>query len=248
MIDLPSCGILAAAGVRVPWAEIPDLRKNVGSHRGEALAPIVRQSDEQTVLALAAVLRATGSAGWHSRSFANWGVVASGRSFGRLRFDAAIERYRRLQTRGASPFVVPHVPLHALSGTLSIALGMHGPNYGVSGNADHVSETLLAALGLIERENVEGLWVVVCDFDPEPSLNDDGEPARAVDGQAAALAISRGPSAIELTLGPGIQPGGTLRNLIEWLEAPVVSPWRCGVAGVGVLDINRVAKALRKVG
>ena len=248
MIDLPSCGVLAAGGVRVPWAEIPNLRKSFGSHRGQALAPLVRQSDEQTVLALAAVMRAVDGAGWRERSFANWGVVASGRSFGRMRFDTAIERYRRLKTRGASPLVVPHLSLHALSGTLSIALGMHGPNYGVSGQADHLGETLLAGLGLIEREDVDGLWVVACDFDPEPTLDADGEPASDVVGHAAALAINREASTIELTLGPGIQSGGRLSKLVDWLESPGSSPWRCGVAGVGVLDVCRAAAALRRAG
>jgi len=248
MIDLPSCGVLAAGGVRVPWAEIPELRKNFGSHRGQALAPLLRQSDEQTVLALAAVMHAVEGAGWRDRSFANWGVVASGRSFGRGRFDAALDRYRRLSTRGASPLIVPHLSLHALSGTLSIALGMHGPNYGVSGQADHLGETLLAGLGLIEREDVEGLWVVACDLDPEQTLDAGGEAGDDLVGQAAALAISRDVGGIELTLGPGIQIGGRLSKLVDWLNAPALSPWRCGVAGVGVLDVCRIAPALRRAG
>ena len=248
MIDLPTCGVVAGSGVRVPWAAISELRKTPGSYRGQSLAGLVRQSDEQTVLALAAVMQTIERAGWNDRSFENWGVVASGRSFGRVRFDTAIERYRRMHTRGASPLVVPHLSLHAMSGTLSIALGMHGPNFGVSGQANHLGETLLAGLGTIQREAVEGLWVVACDFDPEPSLDENGEPANDVVGHAAALAISHDDAKIELTLGPGIQTGGTLRGLVDWLEAPGLSSWRCGVAGVGVLDMIRAAPALRRAG
>ncbi len=248
MIDLPTCGVVAGSGLRVPWADIPELRKNPGSHRGQSFIGLVRQSDEQTVLALAAVMKTIERMGWQDRSFANWGVVASGRSFGRVRFDSAIERYRRMHTRGASPLVVPHLSLHAMSGTLSIALGMHGPNFGVSGQANHLGETLLAGLGMIEREAVDGLWVVACDLDPEPSLDARGEPANEVIGHAAALAITHDDAIMELSVGPGIQTVGTLDGLIDWLEAPGYSSWRCGVAGVGVLDVRRVAPALRRAG
>ena len=137
------------------------------------------------MLALAAVKKAIERAGWQDRLFANWGVVASGRSFGRVRFDVAIERYRRMHTRGASPLVVPHLSLHAMSGTLSIALGMHGPNFGVSGQANHLGETLLAGLGMIGCEEVEGLWVVACDLDPEP------KPRRAAASRRTRLSAMR---------------------------------------------------------
>ena len=53
---------------------------------------------------------------------------------------------------------------------------------------------------------------------------------------------------MELTVGPGIQTVGTLDGLIDWIETPGLSPWRCGVAGVGVLDMTRVAPAMRKSG
>lgn len=247
MIDLPSCGVLATGRVRVPWNEIPELRKNIGAFQGQALAPVVRQSDEQTVLALAAVLRAIEDAGWGGRSFANWGIVASCQAFGRLRFHAAIERFRRLQARGVSPLLAPHLPLHALPGTLSIALGAHGPQFGVSGNADHLSETLLTALGMSERENVEGLWAVASDIHPDPILNDGSEPTRVVVGQAVALAISRADGALELTLGPGLQASSALTELLDWLEAPTLSPWRCGIAGVGVLEISPAVSVARQV-
>jgi hypothetical protein len=247
MIDLPSCRILATGRVRVPWNEIPELRKNIGAFRGQVLAPLVRQADEQTVLALAAVLRAIEEAGWGDCSFANWGIVASGQAFGRFRFHAALERFRRLQARGVSPLLAPHLPLHALAGTLSIALGTHGPQFGVSGNADHLSETLLTALGMSERENVEGLWAVACDIHPNTRLNEESEPTRPVVGQAVALAISRSAGALELTLGPGLQASSALTELLDWLEARALSPWLCGIGGVGVLEISRAVSAALKV-
>jgi hypothetical protein len=247
MIDFPTCGVCAAAGVRVPWSEIAEVRRSFGTYRGQALASLVRQSDEQTVLAVAAVLRAIDRAGWRERSFENWGVVASGRSFGRVRFGAALDRFRRTQARGTSPLIVPHLSLHSMAGTLSIALDMHGPNYGVSGQAEHLGETLLAGLGLVEDDELDGLWIVASDLEPELFL--DGDFAgNSVVGHAAALALSRGAGAIELTLGPGVEPVGRLGHLAEWIDAPAADSWRCGLAGVGVLELTRVAKALRQAG
>jgi hypothetical protein len=249
MNDLSSCGILAASGVCVPWENIPLVRKNPGSHRGESLAAHVRLSDEQTVLGLAAVAQTIEVSGWQDRSFANWAVIASARWFGRLRFTASLERYRKLNARGKSPLIVPTLSLHAIAGTLSIALGVHGPHFGVSGQEDQLGEALMAGLGMIERERIEGIWVVACEFDPEPIGDDRGTPTAPTVGYAAALALSSDAGSMRLTMGPGSQASGTVHDLVDWLQSARPGVWRCGVAGVGVVEARRQGEiALRKAG
>lgn len=240
-------GVSAAASVRVPWSDLAALRAAPGEFRGESLAPLVRQSDDLTLLGVVAVLRAIDAAGWHDRSFENWGVVASGRGFGRIRFDAAINRYRKMHARGASPLTVPHLSLHAAASTVSIALGMHGPNFGVSGQAGHLSETLLMGMGTLQDESIDGLWMVAAEYDPQPSLGPDSEPVHPVVAQAAALALTRDDARIELALTPGAGDVAALTELVDWLASSRNVPWRGGIPDVAVAELRRTqAAVLRK--
>ena len=47
---------------------------------------------------------------------------------------------------GTSPHLIPHFALHSPSGTISLALGLHGPNLGVGGGLHAAAEGFLAAL------------------------------------------------------------------------------------------------------
>src|SRR4051794_23380108 len=99
------CGLEAWGGVAVPWGELPTLRQSPG------LAPLtqhLKTSDDQTVLAAAAVQRALDCAGWKGRSFQDWGVVAAPRSLGRCRIAITCARYRRNLLRGYNPLIIPH--------------------------------------------------------------------------------------------------------------------------------------------
>jgi hypothetical protein len=57
--------------------------------------------------------------------------------------------------------------LHSLSGTVSQALKIHGPNYGVGGGSQAAAEALIAAGALLADEEVPGVWVVLTGFEPE---------------------------------------------------------------------------------
>src|SRR5919202_1308638 len=47
---------------------------------------------------------------------------------------------------GTSPHLIPHFALHSPAGTISLALGVHGPNLGVGGGLHAAAEGFLAAL------------------------------------------------------------------------------------------------------
>lgn len=245
MFDLPSFPLAASGGVRLPWSEMTGLRAHPGSFQGRDLANLVRQSDELTLTAIAAMNRSIEDAGWSDRSFANWGVVASARSFGRVRFDTLLGRFRKMGAQARLPVAVPHLSLHAIASTLSVAFGVNGPSFGVSGRDSQVGEALLAGIGLIEREDVEGVWIVLADFDPEPRFDDGGIAADDVTAQAVALAVCRDSGAMELTLKPGKAAESSVSDLIEWLQGPYGYPWCVGIPGVGSMEISR-RTALRR--
>ena len=133
--------------LRVPLEGIAGLRKNPGPLGGREIAKsLLKHADHQTILGLSALLRAVDSAGWHSRSFADWGVIAAPRFLGRVLVSAAMARFRERGVPGMSPMTIPTVGLHSPSGSLSMALGMHGFNYGVGGCHGHLADGLLTAL------------------------------------------------------------------------------------------------------
>jgi hypothetical protein len=239
MFDLPSFPVAATSGMRVPWNEVADLRSRPGSFQGQDLAGLVRHSDEQTVVALAAMKNSIEAAGWSERNFANWGVVASPRSFGRVKFDTAITRFRKVHAAGVHPLSVAHLSLHAMASTLSIAFGMHGPSLGVSGQTGHLGEVLLTGIGLIEREDIDGLWTVITEPDPESSLDEEGHFVRDATVQAAVLGMCREHGSMELTLSPGKFVESSVSQLIDWLASSTSASWRVGVAGVGVVEVCR---------
>lgn len=220
MFDVPTYPVVAAAGRRVPVEHASTLR-------GESPV-MLRHADEQTQIAYAAVRSAIGSIAAPEGFFANWGVVASARSFGRDRFATAIDRFRKLGAAGVIPLVVPHLSAHAMASSLSLVLGSHGPAFGVVGHQGHMGETLAMAILMIERESVDGVWAVVS----EPDV---------ASGQyhTAALAIGREAGIFELTLSPGHASDPSVGQLIDWLEFQSGATWRVGVPGVGAVEMNR---------
>src|SRR5215469_11089071 len=78
------CQVAAHASLRASAELIAQLRRQPCAVGPEPLpASFLRHSEEQTVVALTAVLRAVTRAGWEGRSFADWGIVAAGNFFGR---------------------------------------------------------------------------------------------------------------------------------------------------------------------
>jgi hypothetical protein len=240
----PGCAVGAFGVARAPLARAHELRKTLGPR-----ASAVKQSDEQTVLALCAVLRAAADAGWEGRSFAEWGVIAAPRHLGRLRVASALDRFGRQGPRSVSPLIIPNCSLHSTAGTLSMALGAHGPNFGVGGGHGGVAEALLAGLALAGEGGVPGVWVTVSEWDPEPVPDASGETTTPAEGYAAALALVPGAAAgaLWLRLNRGAAPAGGVRELVEAL-AGGTRTWCCAVDGVGALELVGGEGALRRAG
>ena len=87
-----------------------------------------------------------GDGGGLARRFAGWGVVAASRYLGRANLAAALRSFAAEGVWGTSPHLIPHFALHSLSGSISLALGLHGPNLGVGGGLHATAEGFLTAL------------------------------------------------------------------------------------------------------
>jgi hypothetical protein len=186
---------VAARGVvQATAAEIATLRPQLGPVGGKPLpAGFVKHLDEQTVVGLAAVYRATHEHDLDASGFGDWGVLAAPRFFGRAAMAAAVQRFAAEGAWGISPHLIPHRSLHSLSGSISQALVIRGPNFGVGGGPEGAGEGLLAALALTSRREVPGVWIVLTGWDPElvPLASGPGGPPPVCGAVALALAASR---------------------------------------------------------
>jgi hypothetical protein len=181
------------AEARVAAEAVPELRRQPGPVPGEPLpASFLKHADEQTVAGLTAVYRAVhdhalGAA--FPQGFRDWGVVAGPRFLGRPAMAASLQRYLAEGAWGVSPHMIPHRSLHSISGTVSQALKVHGPNFGVGGGPGCEAEALLVATALLERRRLPGVWVVLTRLDPELPPDDSGRPTPGTFCQALALAL-----------------------------------------------------------
>lgn len=208
--DATPCALVAHGVVRVPVEEVLALWKGPGPSLGTKIPPsLLKHADHQTLLALAAVLTAADRAGWRERSFAEWGVIAAPRFLGRIIAAAAINRYGQSGAMGVSPLLVPTLSLHAVAGSLSLALKAHGFNYGVGGGPGHLAEALVAGLAARDDNGVPGVWVVATGFDPEPVPDVSGKALTPSTGYGVALALSA-----------AAEPGRSRRNLRLVATAP----------------------------
>ena len=184
------CGLRAFGVVRATPDAIAGLRLKPGPALAGPFRPnLLKHSDEQTVVSLAAVLTAVQRFGLQDEDFTAWGAVAAPRWMGRPRAAAALNKFHREGVSGASPMVVPHLSLHAVSGTLSQVLRLHGPNFGVGSGPGNVAEGLLAAVALFAEGHLPGLWLMLSQWDPEPAPDDLGRVASPAACCAAALAL-----------------------------------------------------------
>lgn len=244
------CPILAHAVARASLEEIATLRKTPGPPGSPRLSPsILKHADEQTVLALSAVLHAQARFRLDGVTDPAWGVIAAPRYLGRLQTMFHIDRYRRQGASTVSPLIIPHLSLHSTSGTISLAMGLRGPNFGVGGAHGHLAEGLLSALTLAD-ENLPGAWLVATAWNPEPIPDVSKNSLVPVQGRAVALALDYSGRA-------GLNPLGTLRfssatvdstaeadlfDLARFLDEPIVpgrpSRWLTVIPG-GTIELNR---------
>ncbi|HEY7308849.1 MAG TPA: hypothetical protein VH643_05720 [Gemmataceae bacterium] len=185
------CDVAADATVRVGLGSLADLRRNPGACGGEPLPPsFLKHADEQTVVGLAAVYKAIQTANLPANQFRDWGVLAAPRFLGRPAMAAALQRFKSEGAWGVSPHLIPHRSLHSISGTVSQALKIHGPNFGVGGGPGGAVEVLLAATAMLEGKKLPGVWVVLTCLDPEQPPEECGRPAPGTQCVGLALALT----------------------------------------------------------
>ena len=133
---------------------------------GKPIPPtLLKASDEQTVAAVAALLSA--GAGYPADRFDEWGIISAPRFPGRSQVAIGLDRFEAEGVWGVSPNLIPHFALHSPAGTLSLALGSHGPNLGIGGGTDSAIQGVLTALTWLEDGRLPGVWLVLSGYTPE---------------------------------------------------------------------------------
>ena len=133
------------------FQEMQQLRQNLFLPSGERLPPAsLKHAEDQTVAGLAAVCQAISTFQLGQTAFHDWGVLGAPRFLGRLAMHGAIQKFIAEGAWGISPHLIPHRLLHAVSGTVSLALKIQGPNFGVGGGPDGVGEAFLTAAALLQ--------------------------------------------------------------------------------------------------
>ena len=94
-------------------------------------------------------------------------MVAASRYLGRANLAVALRSFMAEGVWGTSPHLIPHFALHSASGTISLALGSHGPNLGVGGGLHAAAEGFLTALTWLSTGVVPGVWLVLTGWSPE---------------------------------------------------------------------------------
>jgi hypothetical protein len=245
------CDVAAYGAVRATPEQVLALRQK------PALAPVrtlpsalLKHADEQTVVAIAAVWQALDRFKLTGTCFTDWGVVAAPRFLGRAAMAAAVQRFAAEGAWGISPHLIPHRSLHSLSGTVSQALAIHGPNFGIGGGPDGASEIFLSISALLEREQLPGMWLVVTGWDSEPiaGRNEPSEVIPSCGAVALALvATSLGTTGLRLRIAPRdesaasctvVSPEALLATL-EMSPLPATTRWQ--LSGGGHIELGRVA-------
>lgn len=218
----PGCGlageVVGSSLYRARASELPALRKRPGPvPEGWARTPpsLLRYADEQTVVATAAVFAAIAAMGADPGSFEGWGVVAASRYLGRSSLAAALRSFKAEGVWGASPHLIPHFALHSPSGTISLAMGLRGPNVGAGGGLHGAAEGFLAATTWLAGAVVPGVWLVLTGWSPERTP----DPPHDAEAECQAIALALRP------VGDGDGPRFRVRideaGGIEEVAAPI---------------------------
>jgi hypothetical protein len=182
------CAVAAAAVKRFSCAAFADLRKTLGPADGKPLpASFLKQVDDQTLVGLAAVYAALGQAGLASHEVERYGVVAAPRFLGRNLLANALAKFKAEGAWGISPHLPANACLHSLSGAISVALKIHGPNLGVGGGPNALADAFLTSIALCDLHALPGVLLVITSFEPEPIPDAAGQHSQ--DCTCAALCL-----------------------------------------------------------
>lgn len=224
-----ACGVASHALVEATLAEIAGLRDAVVPDGVPPLpSRFLRHCDEQTVVGMRAVLTAIAAYPEPRPSFADYGVVAAPCQAGRIATAQSLAMLRTAGGVAVSPHIVPQCSLHSVAGAVSVALGMHGPNIGVSGGEHAVSEGLFTSLSLLAAHEgaaspLPGVWLVLTGWTQEPCLDEAGKPRVGAEAAATADPVCRG-LAVALSASPA---GSGLRLSLD-TAAPLGIVEGCG--------------------
>jgi hypothetical protein len=239
------CGLATWGVVRIAWDDIPHWRKHPGPAEGLHTAAL-KLADEQTVLALAAVLQAIQRAGWAPTSFPAWGVLAAPHYVARFRCDQAINRFQKLGVRGISPLVIPSLSQHSVASGVGMILGCHGATFGIGGGSTPFVEMVLNALSIMDAQACPGVWALLTGWEPDCIPDGNGQVVQPTMGLGVALALTPQAAGGAIRLcgpgagtGPRPLPGSvSLRGLADFLTQSGPEPcWRCPISGGGSLEV-----------
>ncbi len=237
-LSASECSIAALSWQSVRGANIAGLRPAVAQAYPDSLsAGVLKQADEQSVLALHALHLARCEIGLTLADTEHWGLIATARMPGRKRIADSLIKFRDQGAWGTSPHLIPYCTLHSMAGLLSQALRLHGPNYGTGGLKNSEAESIWAGLTLLHGEQLPGVWIVLSGWDRETLTIDDAVCQAAVIGlrhpaargeprlRFALKPTRSAPETLTLeSLGAAIQKrsaahwnigGATLRNLVR---------------------------------
>jgi len=202
---------VVAFGVeRASLADLPRLRQAPGPLAGwEIPKRLLHRADGQTVVGFAAVLNAMNRWGMPVAHFEEWGVLAAPQYPGRSASAVALRKFIKSGVAAIMPHIIPQHSLHSLSGAISVALGMRGPNFGVGGGRAAMAEGLFAALSFLDDGPTPGLWLVLTQWVPElaPDTSGDGPDESVCHAVALALVSPRGGDLQMKVTVPGVAPG-----------------------------------------
>ena len=179
-----SARVVAVARVTRAGADIAALRGPLQQFFGNTVSVgILKQCDDLVLLSLTALRDAITAFGITPERQAGWGVVANPRRAGQARMTETITKFLTNGAWSVSPHVIPHCLLHSLSGILSQALALNGPNMGVGGVPDTEEDVCLGMAAWLAGEDATGGWMVWAGWQ-----NDNPEGPDAV-GEALVAAV-----------------------------------------------------------
>jgi len=189
-------GVTALGMVHASQDEITRLRGSLSSPGGARFQPsVLKPAESQTIAGLAAIVQAIQNSELADTPLTDWGVIASPKHMARVEGAESLYKYEIGGAWKVNPLVLPNVCLHAPSGTISQLLQIKGPNFGVGGGTNFITDGFLAACTLLDEQQLPGLWLVISQVDPDPVPDREGKNSVPTVVHALALGFQQVPTA-----------------------------------------------------